>query len=137
MLRKYFLKKRCSTPTLPMVARKSDHTTNKPISDRRIYMLLLLCWGVWGCTKDNQKIIVEKVTERVEEYKKKKREECRENLLAKAEKKVDSLLLAEAQLSLQDSLSKLRPFKPLQPPAIPAIDSSAVQPLFKGTPKQQ
>ncbi len=84
-----------------------------------------------GCQNDKEKIIQEKVSERVADFRKKKSLECRQSLLAKAEHAVDSLLLAEAQQSLQDSLSKLRPFRPAQPPAIPAIDSNGIKPIFK------
>jgi hypothetical protein len=66
----------------------------------------------------------------VSDFRRKKSAECRQSLLMKAEKKVDSLLLAEAQQALQDSLARLRPFKPNQPPPIPAIDSLTVKPLF-------
>lgn len=109
-----------------------------PISPPLLFCLAgLLLFGVsTGCANDKDKIIAEKVTERLEEYTKKRKEECWQGLLAKAEKKVDSLLLAEAQQALQDSLSRLRPFKPLQPPPVPAIDSLSVKPLFDGKPRR-
>ncbi len=99
------------------------------------------CLGLWlffgctmlGCDENKQKIIDEKVSERLESFKKKKLEECWQHLYAKAEKQVDSLLLSEAQFALQDSLARLRPFRPTQPPAVPAIDSAVVQPLFNGS----
>jgi len=98
--------------------------------------LYLLGCTAFGCVQDKQKLVAEKVAERVMEYKNKRHLECWQNLMVKAEKKVDSLLLAEAQQALQDSLSRLRPFKPNQPPPVPAIDSLAVKPLFDGTPKK-
>lgn len=96
------------------------------------------CLGLWlflgcttlGCVNNTQKIVSDKVDERIEAFTKKKVAECWQQLYLKVEKKVDSLLLAEAQLALQDSLSRLRPSRPTQPPAVPAIDSAVVKPLF-------
>lgn len=99
-------------------------------------LALLCCCCLLGCVEDKQKIIAEKVAERVNDFSEKKKATCRQNLLEKAERMVDSLLLAEAQQTLQDSLSRRRPFKPNQPPSIPAIDSLTVKPLFDGPPKQ-
>lgn len=99
-------------------------------------LCLFLCLGVIACADDKHKLIAEKVSERVEDFKKKKMESCRESLLAKAEKQVDSLLLAEAQESLRDSLSRLKPFRPVQPPPLLPIDSLKIQPFFDGPPKQ-
>lgn len=84
-----------------------------------------------SCMENKDNLIAAKVSERVEDFKKKKKEECRQNLLSIAERKVDSLLLAEAQQVLQDSLSRLRPFRPGLPPEVPPIDSAAVKPLFR------
>ena len=101
------------------------------LSNACVWLLLLYCYSLLGCGEDKKVVIAEKVNERVEDFKKKKKAECRQSLLSKAEKIVDSLLLAEAQQSLQDSLGRLRPFRPLQPPAVLPIDSSAVAPLFR------
>lgn len=87
-----------------------------------------------GCAEDRQKLISEKVEQRVTEFREKKKLECRQRLFRKAETIVDSLLLAEAQEALQDSLGKSRPFRPEQPPAVLPIDSLSVSPLFKDTP---
>jgi hypothetical protein len=100
------------------------------------FLCLFLCLGVIACADDKHKLIAEKVSEKVEDFRKKKIESCRQSLLAKAEKQVDSLLLAEAQQSLQDSLSRLKPFRPIQPPPVLPIDSLKIQPFFDGAPKQ-
>ena len=86
-----------------------------------------------SCHEDRDKIIAEKVAERLEEYRKKKMDDCLQNLYEKAEKLVDSLLLEEAKEALQDSLSKMKPFKPLQPPDVLPIDSEEVKPIFQGS----
>jgi hypothetical protein len=44
---------------------------------------------------------------------------------------VDSLLLQEARLQLNDSLSRSKPTKPYKPLPVPPIDSEAVLPIFK------
>lgn len=92
--------------------------------------LSLLLWA--ACSEDKDRVIAQKVQERVDEFKKKKMQECREALLQKAESRVDSILLTEARQELQDSLSAGRPSRPVQPPLVPAIDSLAVKPLFEG-----
>ncbi|MBL7827908.1 MAG: hypothetical protein JNJ57_14860 [Saprospiraceae bacterium] len=86
-----------------------------------------------GCKDDKQAQIAQKVQERVEEFKQKKKNECRLRLRDQAEKMVDSILLAEAKQALQDSLSKLRPFRPTQPPEVLPIDTSRVAPLFRSS----
>ena len=88
-----------------------------------------------GCSEDKETLIMEKAGERVAEYRKKRQADCLRNLLVKAEQKVDSILLAEAKQALEDSLMRLRPFRPVQPPPIEAIDSLNVAPLFKLPPK--
>jgi len=85
-----------------------------------------------SCSSDNEAIVQEKVAERVTAFKAKKSAECLESLLETAERKVDSLLLAEAQNALNDSLSRLRPWRPFQPPPIQPIDSLTVKPIFDG-----
>ena len=95
-------------------------------------LCLIVCLGMSGCAEDKSNLIAEKVSERVEDFKKKKIKTCHQSLLAKAEKQVDSLLLAEAQASLQDSLSRLKPFRPQQPPTVLPIDSLKVKPIFDG-----
>lgn len=101
------------------------------INSRPITLLFLsLC--ILACHRDKEAIVQAKVTERVSDFIAKKRAECREALLQKAEETVDSLLLAEAQSALNDSLARMRPGRPFQPPAIPPIDSLQIKPIFKG-----
>ncbi len=84
----------------------------------------------WGCGGDNERIIQQKVAENVQDFRQKKLVECREILLREAEEIVDSLLLSEATDAMSDSLGRLRPGRPVQPPSIPPIDSMRVHPLF-------
>jgi len=87
--------------------------------------------SVWlSCGDDKAEIIRQKVAERVYDFHQKKSVECREILLREAEHIVDSLLLHEATDAMSDSLGRLRPFRPVQPPPIPPIDSLRVHPLF-------
>lgn len=90
--------------------------------------LLLL---VWSCKKNNEELIVQKVSEAVAAAKSKKAVECRENVLAEAEKIVDSLLLLEAKSSLGDSLANLKPSKPPKPVPIPPVDTAEVRQIFE------
>jgi hypothetical protein len=92
---------------------------------------IILCLLLTACGPDKDTIIQQKVTARIAEFEKKKKEECRKGLLDEAESIVDSLLLAEAQAQLRDSLNRARPFKPVQPPAVPPIDSLEIKPIFK------
>ena len=93
--------------------------------------LLVFCLLTPACGPDEQTVVQQKVNGRVAEFVKKKKEECRISLLDQAEKIVDSLLLAEAQLQLRDSLNRARPFKPVEPIPVPPIDSAEVKPIFK------
>lgn len=83
-----------------------------------------------ACGADKEKIVTEKIAERVSAFRTKKSAECRATLLYEAEHIVDSLLLEEAKAGLSDSLASLRPFKPMQPAPVPAIDSFPIAPLF-------
>lgn len=83
-----------------------------------------------GCKTDKENIIREKVSELVTTFKIKQNAECRASLLQDAEQIVDSILLEEAKGQLNDSLMRLRPFKPPQPIAVPPIDTNPVSPLF-------
>jgi len=86
---------------------------------------------VSGCGPDKQSVIQQKVNSRIAEFVKKKKDECRKGLLEEAETIVDSLLSTEAQQQLRDSLNRARPFKPVEPPPVPPIDSLEVNPIFK------
>lgn len=76
-------------------------------------------------------VIESRVAERVISFREKSERECFVNLLNEAEKTVDSLLLADAMMALSDSLLRLRPEKPLQPPRLPPLDTLPVGPIFK------
>lgn len=91
--------------------------------------LLLAILHCTACESDNEAIIDEKVTENLSAFREKKNAECRFDLLAEAEKIVDSLLLAEAKMGLSDSLAR-RPLKPEKPAPLPPIDSLPVLPIF-------
>lgn len=93
-------------------------------------LLPSLCFLMAGCGVDKAQIVQEKVSERVTAFHKRKNEECRERLLQTAERTVDSLLLFEAQVALNDSLARKRPHRPYQPPAVPPIDTLTVTPIF-------
>ena len=82
------------------------------------------------CGRDKEEIVQAKVAERVEAFRGKQVAECHAALRRDAEHRVDSLLLAEARGSLEDSLARLRPFKPSPPPAVLPIDSLSVKPIF-------
>lgn len=86
--------------------------------------------AISACSRNKERIIREKVAERVSDFRKKELAKCRTGLLVDAEKIVDSLLLYEALQEVNDSLRQKRPFRPLPPIAIPPIDSSAVKPIF-------
>jgi hypothetical protein len=101
---------------------------------KNIAPLLLggFCLLLLACNGDQESIVQAKVAERVTAFKRKKSLECQEALLQTAEQIVDSLLLTDAQSSLNDSLTRLRPGRPFLPPAIPPIDSLKVAPIFEG-----
>lgn len=84
----------------------------------------------FACSGEKERVVQEKVAQRVADFRKKETAKCRVDLLAEAGQIVDSLLLYEALSEVQDSLKQLRPFKPLPPIVIPPIDSLAVKPIF-------
>lgn len=92
----------------------------------------LLCAALSACTGNQERVVQEKVAERVSEFRKKETDKCQIALLADAERIVDSLLLYEALHEVTDSLRGLRPFKPVKPPGIAPIDSLEVKPIFDG-----
>ena len=93
----------------------------------KIFILSLFCVA---CGTKEEEIIRQKAEARVLEFSKKEKAKCREGLLRQASAIVDSMLLAEAQQQLRDSLNLKRPFKPEQPPNVPPIDSLDVKPIF-------
>lgn len=103
-----------------------------------LWATCLLSALIFACGKDKELIVQERVEERVSAFKRKKQLECQEELAQAAERIVDSILLVSAQAELLDSFARSRPYRPLQPPAIPPLDSLTVRPLFdsiRGTPK--
>jgi hypothetical protein len=91
----------------------------------------VLLVGLLGCNHDKKALIMEKVAERTVVYRSKKLADCRNTLIQEASVIVDSLLLQEARLQLNDSLSRSKPTKPYKPLPVPPIDSEAVLPIFK------
>jgi hypothetical protein len=83
-----------------------------------------------SCGQRKEAIVQQKIAEKTQAFRSKKAAECRESLLMLAEKRVDSLLLAEAQQQLLDSLSRSKPGRPTRPVKVPPIDSLVVRPLF-------
>ncbi len=92
--------------------------------------MIPMLFALSACGSDKEVIINQKVKERVNAFRVKKNTECQFLLLAEAEQIVDSLLLAEAKMELNDSLT-LRPVKPVKPAPLPPIDSLPVQPIFE------
>ena len=130
-LQKIFFLQKFFPPGAPMInAVFCQYFFRSAPGNQRWLWGLFLCCCLTNCSDNKDKIIAEKVSERVTDFRNKKNEACRTALYANAEKIVDSLLLEDAQQALQDSLSRLRPFRPLQPPPVPAIDSLRVQPIF-------
>lgn len=97
--------------------------------DKKILFFALIGCAI-GCQKPDEAFVQAKVAENVAAFRKKKHDECRVMLLKEAGRKADSLLLAEAQAELQDSLLRARPFRPEEPPVVPPIDTLVVKPIF-------
>jgi hypothetical protein len=92
-------------------------------------------WIVWvlliaACRPDKTAEIQRKAQQRIEDFRKKHEAELKSTLLQRASTIADSILLAEAQAQVRDSLSRTKPFRPNQPAPIPPIDSLSVQPIF-------
>lgn len=83
-----------------------------------------------GCQEDRPAIVRLKVQERVQEFREKQLVACRAAVYEKAGRMADSILIAEAKQEVQDSLGRLRPFRPSQPPDVPPVDTARVAPLF-------
>jgi hypothetical protein len=96
----------------------------------KICFSVIIMFNCVSCKTDKENIISEQVSERVAAFKIKQNAECRASLMHDAEQIVDSILLEEAKGQLNDSLMRLRPFKPPQPIAVPPIDTNPVSPLF-------
>ncbi len=100
---------------------------------RFVVLIILVASGIWatGCGPDKNTIIRDTVQERTEKFRKRELANCRQELLKEAERKADSLLLAEAQAAIRDSTRNRLPVKPQAPPPLLPIDSSQVKPIFK------
>ncbi len=108
--------------------------SNVKISGNLIMTGVFCCVLLTTCGRDKETIVQAKVAERVQVFRLKQLSDCRATLLRDAEKRVDSLLLAEAKGTLADSLARLKPFKPSQPPPLVPIDSLSVRPIFEPPP---
>ena len=94
------------------VARKVAYFCIKPVLLRTVIFISFCVFiGTFlGCGRGKERLIEEKVAERVAEFRKKRSAECRVALLEEAEKTVDSLLLHEALQEVTDSLARRLPF---------------------------
>lgn len=90
----------------------------------------MLTIGIAACGPTKEEIIQAEVKRAVSEYEMNELKLCRENLLERAGHMVDSMLLAEAQAAIRDSLFLSKPGRPALPPEIPPVDSTPVAPLF-------
>lgn len=96
---------------------------------KAIYFLAIFCFEF--CKSDKNMTVREKVAERITSFREKKMRECNVSLFNEAEKIVDSILLSEAMMELNDSLIRLRPIKPSKPDPLQPLDSLLVAPIFK------
>ncbi|MBK9336014.1 MAG: hypothetical protein IPM98_05305 [Lewinellaceae bacterium] len=99
----------------------------------RRYPFALLFLALFACGGNKERIVQEKIAERVSEFRKKETERCRAALLADAGRIADSLLLYEALGEVNDSLRNRLPFKPVKPAHIAPMDSLPVKPIFDST----
>lgn len=110
------------------------------------HLILLLWIGatflVFSCqtkkeeTPEQRRERVEKaVQKKLADKRRDKLTKCKNEAILIAEKRVDSLLLAEAKMMQIDTTNKpIKPIKPLPPIVNPPKDSAAVQPLFEEIP---
>ena len=110
-----------------MVSTNSFQRQSLQIMRRLLLPILLFI----SCSPNQERIVQAKVEEKIKDFVKKKQLECRSALLYEAEKKVDSMLLAEARAELQDSLNRSKPISPAPPPIVPPIDSLEIKPIFE------
>lgn len=94
---------------------------------RSLFLLLLLV----SCSPNQERTVQIKVAEKIADFTKKKQLECRASLLYEAEKKVDSILLADAKAELMDSLNRTKPIPPSVPPTVQPIDTLEIKPIFE------
>jgi hypothetical protein len=92
------------------------------------FMIALAC--IAACQNDRSAEINAEILRRVQRSEKQYRLDCTQRMFQEAEQIADSLLLAEAKLSLNDSMRNRAPYKPLPPAVLSPIDSLEVKPLF-------
>jgi len=97
---------------------------------RSSFKILFIFLPLSACGPVQEEIIQEQVTQRTTDFRKKYTAECLAKFLVEAERLADSSLLADAKAGLLDSLALHKPGKPVQPAAIPPIDTVEVKPLF-------
>ena len=109
---------------------------------KTLLMIGILFLTLYSCDKtpiespgERQDRIDETVIEKLEQRRREKLSECKKNALVIAEKKVDSILLAEAKLMISDTIDKPAiPTKPNTPEILIPKDSSPIEPLFEEIP---
>lgn len=99
------------------------------------FNIFYFCFLLAACGEDNRRegIIAAKIKEKIEEFKIRKKTECRNSALNIAITRADSILLKNAdlwQIQGTDIPRPPRPSKPGEPKIKVKIDSTAVQPLF-------
>lgn len=102
----------------------------KPILFIVLSFLLLSCQPEDDRVK-RKKAIDQKVIERVANYTRIHKENCRIKILEEAGRIVDSILLVEARLKLDSPDKPAKPMKPEMPGLIEVTDSTEVAPFFK------
>ena len=84
--------------------------------------------------EDRKERILAAVELRLEDRRKKKMGDCRKDALVISEKKVDSILMADAKLNIIDTIKPGIPTKPETPEILLPKDSTPVKPLFDKVP---
>lgn len=109
---------------------------------RNYFYLTILIFAFFSCTvssnetNEERKVRIEKaVVKKMEERRRTRMKKCKNDAIAIAERKVDSILLAEAKLTRVDTVGKPDiPSRPETPVVIPPKDSTEIKPLFEEIP---
>lgn len=103
----------------------------------KIIFLVLVIALIYGCAQDNQYLsianpkIVKAIEKRKIEYKKDILANCQREVLEKAKIYVDSLIAAEINFQLSDSIVfPPKPIKPASPGPIIVSDTIKARPVF-------
>ncbi len=112
------------------------------ICHRNLLMIGIILLTFFACDKtpiespeDRQDRIDAAVIEKLDQYRKNKLSTCKKNALVLAEKKVDSILMAEAKLMVIGNIDKPDiPIKPNAPEILTPKDSTPIKPLFEEIP---